>query len=242
MLFLVVLAVATVACFALQKPLRKFPAVFYLGAIVLDTLYLMGAFVGLPHGIRSVLMLLMQQCTLSLALFVVVMFVGVFRTDSFVGRWLRPIRSELSVLACLLAVGHMVLYLATFTPRFNAGHAVNDNVAVSFGVALALLVLLLVLGVTSFAFVKRCMRSESWKRLQRFSYLFFGLIYVHLVLMLAPSALRGGAASQESMVVYSVVFVGYGVLRVVRALCDRKVSASSKADMSAAEEFEPLGA
>ena len=35
---------------------------------------------------------------------------------------------------------------------------------------------------------------------------------------------------------------GYGVLRVVRALCDRKVSASSKADMSAAEEFEPLGA
>ncbi|MFQ8866773.1 MAG: hypothetical protein ACLR67_00475 [Eggerthella lenta] len=55
-----------------------------------------------------------------------------------------------------------------------------------------LLVLLLVLGVTSFGFVKKHMRTESWKRLQRWAYVFFGLVYVHLMLMLAPAASRGG--------------------------------------------------
>ena len=99
------------------------------------------------------------------------------------------------------------------------------NVLSALVVALALLVLLLVLGVTSFGFVKKHMRTESWKRLQRWAYVFFGLVYVHLMLMLAPAASRGGEAALVTVAVYTVVFGAYAVLRVRRALVDRRVVA-----------------
>lgn len=74
----------------------------------------------------------------------------------------------------------------------------------AFVLAVVLLVLLVVLGVTSFAFVKRQMSTASWKKVQKLAYPFFGLVYVHLLLMLLPSALHGGLAAQASVVVYSV--------------------------------------
>ncbi len=104
-------------------------------------------------------------------------------------------------------------------------------------VALALLVLLLVLGVTSFGFVERRMRTESWKRLQRWAYVFFGLVYVHLMLMLAPAASRGGEAALVTVAVYTVVFGAYAVLRVRRAFVDRRAVAAVGA-LDAASGFD----
>ena len=109
------------------------------------------------------------------------------------------------------------------------------------GAALVLLVLLVVLGVTSFAFVKRQMSTASWKKVQKLAYPFFGLVYVHLLLMLLPSALHGGLAAQASVVVYSVVFVGYALCRVGRALVDRSAedAVSASNDLTPAISDEP---
>ena len=117
----------------------------------------------------------------------------------------------------------------------------HDNVTVAFVLAIVLFVLLLVLGVTSFNMVKKRMKTESWKRLQRLSYVFFALVYAHLLLMLLPSALHGAAAPQANVAVYSVVFVGYFVLRLVRFALDRRAegaevaSAGSDGDGEGAE-------
>ena len=89
-----------------------------------------------------------------------------------------------------------------------------------------LLALLLVLGVTSFNAVKKRMRTETWKRVQKLAYPFFLLVYVHLLLMLAPSALHGGIAATTSVAVYSVVFAAYVVVRLVRAAKDRRSAAA----------------
>ena len=86
----------------------------------------------------------------------------------------------------------------------------------ALALALALFALLVVLGVTSFNVVKKRMKKETWKRVQLLAYPFWGLVYVHLLLMLVPSALRGGAPAQMAVAVYSVVFVGYAVLRIRR--------------------------
>lgn len=118
----------------------------------------------------------------------------------------------------------MAVYLVSYAPRL--GGALGANVLGALGVALALLVLLLVLGVTSFGFVKRRMRTESWKRLQRWAYVFSGLVYVHLMLMLAPAASRGGEAALVTVAVYTVVFGTYAVLRVRRAFVDRRAVAA----------------
>ena len=84
------------------------------------------------------------------------------------------------------------------------------------------------LGVTSFNVVKKRMKKETWKRVQLLAYPFWGLVYVHLLLMLVPSALRGGAPAQMAVAVYSVVFVGYAVLRIRRAAVDRRKEESGR--------------
>ena len=211
-----VLVATIVAVLALRQPLHKWPVAFYALAVVADVAYIAGIEGLLPRAVMSPLTLLMGKCMLSLALFVVVMYIGVFAKGSRVHQWLKPVRAELSILACILACGHMAVYLASYAPRLGG----------AMGAALALLVLLLVLGVTSFGFVKKHMRTESWKRLQRWAYVFFGLVYMHLMLMLAPAASRGGEAALITVAVYTVVFGAYAVLRVRRALIDRRVVAA----------------
>ena len=127
--------------------------------------------------------------------------------------WLKPVRAELSIVAWLLSLGHVAVYGATYLPRIASGGATNGNVAASFAVAVVLLALLAVLGVTSFNLVKRRMRTETWKKVQKLAYPFFLLTYVHLLLMLAPSALHGGVAATTSVAVYSIVFYGSSARR-----------------------------
>ncbi|MBQ3339167.1 MAG: hypothetical protein IJG82_06200, partial [Atopobiaceae bacterium] len=118
----------------------------------------------------------------------------------------------------------VVMYLLAYVPVLTAGRLPKDNVFASFLIAMVLLVLLLALGGTSFRFVKRHMKARDWKKLQRRAYLFYALVYVHLCLLLAPSAFQGGRQAIISLVFYIVVFVAYAILRVRRAMVDKKDS------------------
>ena len=237
MTFIIVLAVTAVACFALRNPLHKWPLAFYGLAIAVDVLFACGSFGMLPRSIWMPLLVLVQKCMVALAMFVVVMFIGCFSTESKVGLWLRPVRAELSIVACILACGHMAVYLASYIPRLLGG-GLSGNVLASLTLALVLLVLLLVLGVTSFQTVKKRMRTDSWKRLQKLAYPFFGLVYVHLILMLLPSALAGGAAAQTTVGVYTVLFGVYAVARVARAVIDRRAATATEGAPVAAFDEE----
>lgn len=223
MTFLAVFLVTLAACFVLRNLLRTYPVAFYLLAITADVAFIAGMNGLLPRELWVMLLVPVQKCYVALALFAIVMLIGVLPRAGKVSGWLRPVRAELSILACLLAAGHMAVYLASYVPRLGRGlvtGSLNSNVVASLGVAFLLLALVVVLGVTSFQFVKHCMKSNTWKRLQRFSYLFFALVYAHLIMMLGPSALLGRPSAVESAVVYTVLFGLYAVLRVAKGLYD----------------------
>lgn len=222
MTFLVLLLCSIVAVFILRNPIHKAPVLFYALAIAADLLFMLGDSLGLPREMSHALFIAIHKCTLALALFVIVMFIGAFSRESRARKWLQPIRAELSIIAWILSLGHMVMYLASYATRIVSGY-VDGAVFVALIVALVLFVLLLVLGVTSFRLVKRRISSVIWKKIQSFAYVFFALVYVHLLLMLLPPALRGGEAAQTAVAIYSVVFIGYAVARIVRALKDRRV-------------------
>ena len=223
MTFALVLACTVAACFALRNPLKACPMAFYAAALLVDVAFVAGTFWGMPREVWSVFFVLIQKCLLPLALFVVVMYIGVLDRGSRACMCLKPVRAELSIVAWLLSLGHVAVYGATYLPRIASGGATNGNVAASFAVAVVLLALLAVLGVTSFNLVKKRMRTETWKKVQKLAYPFFLLTYVHLLLMLAPSALHGGVAATTSVAVYSIVFAAYVVLRLVRAAKDRRI-------------------
>lgn len=228
MTIVLVLVGAVVFAFACKRAIKACPLAFYALAVVLDVLFVVGSFVGLPALLYDALFLLLHKCTLATALFAVVMYIGVFARDSRVAMYLRPIRAELSIMAWLLSLGHMAIYLSSYAANLSSGLP-QMNVAVSLAVSLVLFALLVVLGVTSFNLVKKHMKKETWKRVQLLAYPFWGLVYVHLLLMLLPSALRGGAPAQVGVAVYSVVFLGYAVLRIRRAVVDKRSAPAAAA-------------
>ena len=197
--------------------------------MAVDAVFVVGTFWGMPRDAWSVFFVLIQKCLMPLALFVVVMYIGVLDRGSRACMWLKPVRAELSIVAWLLSLGHVAVYGATYLPRIASGGATNGNVAASFAVAVVLLALLAVLGVTSFNLVKRRMRTETWKKVQKLAYPFFLLTYVHLVLLLAPSAFAGRETATVSLVVYSVAVGAYVVLRMRRALLHHRAAAPSTA-------------
>lgn len=62
---------------------------------------------------------------------------------------LLPVRAELSIIACILTVGHIALYLSVYAPLVFSGGSSGGDVAITFAVDLVLFVLLVLLGATS---------------------------------------------------------------------------------------------
>ena len=58
--------------------------------------------------------------------------------------------------------------------------------------------------------------------MQKWAYVFFGLVYVRLVSILLPSAFHGGSSAQLSIAIYTILFSVYVALGLRRAVIDRK--------------------
>ena len=96
---------------------------------------------------------------------------------------------------------------------------------------------MVVLWVTSAQRVKHAMKAASWKRVQRLAYPFYVLTYVHLALLLMPSAVAGNEVAVLSIAVYSVVMGAYVVLRLRKAAADRRPG--SRPGVNASERRGP---
>lgn len=243
--YAIILAVTVIAVIALRNPIHKFPMVFYILAIALDVVFVCHStgVLALPRDVWKVMFELIQSCMLPMAMFMIVMYIGCFKKGGKAYTWLKPIRSELSIIAWILSLGHMAVYLNSYIPRILSGANINANIMSAFVLALVLLVMLLVLGVTSFNILKKNMSTKTWIKIQKWAYPFWALVYVHLMLMLAPSALRGGQAALISVAVYTVSFGVYAVWRIARAVMDKKASEALDSEtVVEIDEIEPMKA
>lgn len=217
-----VLAGSILFAIVFKKPLKLFPWAFYLLAIALNSLLLLSYWVSFSRTFQMIVLLPLQRCHIAFALFVIVMFIGVFKDGSRTRAYLLPIRAELSLMACILTVPHIIRNLATYLPRLQSD-AFGVSLPVYFAVicAFVLMALLLLLGTTSFKAVRERMHTAAWKKVQSLAYAFFVIIFLHLGLMLAPSAMSGGIDAVQSIIAYGAILALYVVLRIRRALADR---------------------
>ncbi|WP_302384665.1 ferric reductase-like transmembrane domain-containing protein [uncultured Adlercreutzia sp.] len=235
MRFVVALVLSFALVWLCAKPLKRCPAPFYLGAVALVGLYLWGTGANVRGEAWSYFQPLMQRCALAFLLFSIVMFVGVLGERNPLRVHLMPIRRQLSILACIFACGHIAFYAASYVPRLTS--AFSGNLAFSLGLAALITALMAVLWATSAQRVKHTMKAASWKRVQRLAYPFYVLTYVHLALLLMPSAMAGNNVAVLSIAVYSIVMGAYVVLRLRKAAADRlaePAAAASDLDLEAA--------
>lgn len=225
MSFALIFVVTSVAVVALAGPIKRWPWIFYSLSILAVAVLFAGMEGALDGGWWKPLILLVKRCMVALSLFAIVMFTGALPKESKLGIRLRSVRSELSIIACILCLGHVLQYLAAYLSRAAAG-SLDLLMGASIYVALVLFALLIVLGVTSGTTAKKRMKGATWKRIQWFAYPFFLLTYVHLMLMIAPAALRGGEQAITSALLYSIVFVAYTVMRLYRYAKDKSTGLS----------------
>ena len=230
MLLLICLALAIVFSLALQPAIKAVPWVFYIIAIVVDVLIIFSGQLDLPPAIWKSIVLVNGRALFAFGLFVVVMFIGVLKDGSKLKNYLLPIRAEISIIAAILIVGHIVRYIGVYSMRVLTNPAsVANGMLVSFAIAVIVTVLLVVLTVTSFKAVKKNMDPKVWKKIQMLAYPFFGLIYAHILLIMFRSAMRGAENAIISLVLYGIITAAYIVLRVMRHKADQKAAPAVEA-------------
>lgn len=219
MIFLLSLVLAGLFVRFCAGSLKSHPVPYYVGAVVLAVAVPAVTMAGVqfPAFVSAWVWPIFSRCAFATALFALVMWAGALPNGSAGIKKLMPIRGELSILACILTLGHNVAYGRTyFRMLFTQPADLPLPQLLAAVCSLVMLVIMLPLFVTSFKSVRRKMDPRTWKRLQRSAYGFYGLLYVHVLLLSVPFAMAGNVSYIFNLLVYSVVFLGYAVCRVVK--------------------------
>ena len=140
---------------------------------------------------------------------------GAFPNGSKAIKAFLPIRGEISIFAALLTLGHNIAYGKTyFVWLFTESEKMSRNQILAGILTLVMLAIMIPLTILSFPKVRRKMNPKRWKKIQRFAYLFYGMLYLHVLVLCIPLARQGREGYLLRIFVYSVVFISYGICRI----------------------------
>ena len=109
-----------------------------------------------------------QKNILAFSLFVIVMFQGVLSDGAWLKRALLPIRGELSIIACILSLGHVTVFGTAYLERMAfARDLLSPFGVLAVAAAVCVVALMVPLFVTSFKVVRSRMAARSWKSCRR---------------------------------------------------------------------------
>lgn len=230
MLFLIAFAVAVLFSVLCAGALKKVPAAFYVGAALVSALMVVLAQQPVENVIlRKYVIGLFSRGALAGALWVVVMGMRVLPDGSKAIKRLMPIRGELSIFAATVTLSHISVYGLSYIKRMTDSNiSKTTDFLLSFAVCAALVLIMLPLTVISFKKIRKKMNAKKWKNIQRAAYVFYALIYLHIIMLFIPKARAGMEGYFLSCVVYTAVFGAYLILRV-RKWYVKKKSPESRA-------------
>lgn len=217
MKFILAIAVTLAFCYFLRKSIKKHAKYYYIGALVISLFTIFVSASMLPAPLATFMSTFFQYGTVATAMFSLVMYTNAFHNGSFIQKTFMPIRAELSIIACILAYGHNIYTgKSYFVMLFTHADKMSTSTICATLLTLVLLLIMTPLFVTSFKSVRKKMKPKSWKKLQQWAYVFYMLIYVHIMCLILPLAFTGNSTYILDVVVYSVVFLGYATLRLLK--------------------------
>ncbi len=223
MILLEALVITILLYSVLSNQIKRKAVAFYTGTYALTSFivayYLLGWSQKVPDVANQWGMNLFQRGAFSTATFIIVMFLGTITKHNAHTIKLLKIRGELSIIGCILAFAHNIIFGVVYFPALIWNRqALNGTKLVAVFLTIILLVLMIPLFLTSFQCIRRKMRPKSWKRLQRLAYPFYYLIYVHVMVLYAPNAQN----HILDIVVYTSIYVLYTILRLRKYFITKK--------------------
>jgi DMSO/TMAO reductase YedYZ heme-binding membrane subunit len=217
---LMALGVLTLLSILLSKSIKKYATIYY---IVFAVPFFLVAipFVGRLLGVEtfsiggipflgSITRDYIHVGTLGFPLLVIIMYMGAFSPKNPYVKKLLNIRKELSILSGFPILTHSLIRVTNNFPRAlnfffdseasaRATNALGAGISnFSFVLGVVMLALFIPLWVTSFDFVHKRMGGVAWKKLQRWSYVLYVMLFIHAMGiqvggMLNPRGGRGTA-------------------------------------------------
>lgn len=203
--------------------IKKYPVLFYMATYVLIipvVLYYQTKFYkNMPIWFTRYVMDIFQRGIFSTVTFMIVMFLGVITTHNKYTRKLMSIRGEMSIIGCFAALCHNVAFgIRYFVEFFTNASKMNVYTNTATIISLILIAMMIPLMITSFKCVRKKMKAKNWKNLQKLAYPFFYLIYVHLMVLFMHKPEK----HMLSIVLYTVIYMLYTVLRIRKYLITKK--------------------
>lgn len=219
MLLIISLIIVALFIYFLKGSLKKHAGIYYIGAAVISIAVFLIGFLPMPLFLKNNILGIFAKGSLGTAMFVAVMYAGALPKGSKLIAPLMKIRGELSITAAILVLCHNFTYGITyFRMLFIKPEALSATQLTAAIISLVLIIIMIVLTVTSFQAVRKKMKAKKWKQLQRTAYVFYGLMYVHIMLINIPYARLGLGTYIANVVIYSIVFLGYAAMRIAKAV------------------------
>jgi DMSO/TMAO reductase YedYZ heme-binding membrane subunit len=213
----------------LSKSIKKHAAIYYivLGLpLVLVAIPFIGRllgiemfnFTGIPF-LGGILRDYIHAGTFGFPLLIIIMYMGALNPKFTWVKKLMSIRKELSIISGFPVFAHALIRVSNNFPRalkyftFHSEYMETAKVTnemgawisnFSFVLGIVLLILFIPLWVTSFDTVRKRMGGRRWKKLQRWAYVLYALLFIHAVGIQVGGLLnpRGGHAQVEHLQVY----------------------------------------
>lgn len=219
MLLIISLIIVALFIYFLKDSLKKYANIFYIGAAVISIAVFLLEFLPMHLFVKNNILGIFAKGSLGTAMFVVVMYTGALPNGNKLIAPLMKIRGELSITAAILVLCHNFTYGMTyFRMLFTKTSLLSATQLAAAVISLVLIAIMIVLTVTSFPSVRKKMQAKKWKQLQRTAYVFYGLMYVHIMLINIPYARLGLGMYVANVVIYSIVFLGYAAMRISKAV------------------------
>lgn len=219
MLLIISLIIVALFIYFLKDSLKKYANIFYIGAAVISIAVFLLEFLPMPLFVKNNILGIFAKGSIGTAMFVVVMYTGALPKGNKLIAPLMKIRGELSITAAILVLCHNFTYGMTyFRMLFTKTSLLSATQLAAAVISLVLIIIMIVLTVTSFPAVRKKMQAKKWKQLQRTAYVFYGLMYVHIMLINIPYARLGLGMYVANVVIYSMVFLGYAAMRIAKAV------------------------
>lgn len=219
MLLIISLIIVSLFIYFLKDSLKKHAGIYYIGVAVISIAVFLIGFLPMPLFLKNNILGIFAKGSLGTAMFIAVMYAGALPKGSKLIAPLMKIRGELSITAAILVLCHNFTYGITyFKMLFIKPEALSATQLTAAIISLVLIIIMIVLTVTSFQAVRKKMKAKKWKQLQRTAYVFYGLMYVHIMLINIPYARLGLGTYIANVVIYSIVFLGYAAMRIAKAV------------------------
>jgi len=153
---------------------------------------------------------------ISISFFILVMYAGALNSKWTITRKLLSVRAELAILGSIMMLPHGVIYFVRFLilklPKIISEGTFPILYFTYIAIGIIGFIVMIPLFITSIKKMRRKMKGQQWKKLQRWAYLFYFLAYAHILFIL----LNEKEIDWLRLSSYTIIFSGYMSLRLLK--------------------------